>query len=705
MRFQIPEGERPFPTAPRLPVRRAEQILGEQAFHRAEAFLPEKVKKKLADRSSVEGHLINSVRYFPHPIVPQDGDPECLQPLLHWGMTYASILSKVARAYRNRVPEAVRFLDRSIIRFLPAHLRGLPESYKTLDDLAGTHAGDDFLAGRSVEWNLGAVGGLDEGYRTALELEKIRTRKAASDSGTHFVEKDPLPAIRSALHWAYESFAAANSLEPLKTPAIGFLEHDDLYGSTVSVCERLRECGEKAELCFHHELACENGRLVTSTNRPLDLVYMDFHFEDLLEGHPLLEAVRENRVALECSPFAHLVLRSKALCALLCMPSFQRAVQLNAEEIESIKTNLMPTYLWRQKAFDGFGTLCGDALSTLEAQCGLKKFFKGTHTASPIDNTGISVKSTVGVTYGGTGVANILEENGYDARDAGRLVRDTVSRISSTSTTLQGKVVLANAKNRLKPVLNELVLETIKETLKDLLWEDLLRAWGLEIEKAGLEKRPLEPRNLMALVHQAGSGHPLPPLQEVFEKDPSLATRLEKVVQRLTAAIRNGKMEKEALETGLRKTLDLLAGAVFRDSFFQERYRHTLRDLHAHISLKESTTLPELLAGITSALNIFVTGTLGRPMPKSRGSLLEEALQEPYRAFQLRAVNPLVLQPFRPPEALGGFNGLHVSTRTHILFTRGSPSLFFSGAQLFYLKGGKPDNRTKMTGSFWVQSD
>jgi hypothetical protein len=52
---------------------------------------------------------------------------------------------------------------------------------------------------------------------------------------------------------------------------------------------------------------------------------------------------------------------------------------------------------------------------------------------------------------------------------------------------------------------------------------------------------------------------------------------------------------------------------------------------------------------------------------------------------------------------LEGESGLHLSHRIHILFAKEGPKVYVSGTQVFFLKDGKPDNRYKMTASWWVK--
>lgn len=90
--------------------------------------------------------------------------------------------------------------------------------------------------------------------------------------------------------------------------------------------------------------------------------------------------------------------------------------------------------------------------------------------------------------------------------------------------------------------------------------------------------------------------------------------------------------------------------------------------------------------------------------PQSAHDTIRAILWEPYLARRKRAVNPIVFQPFLLPERLSGEKEpLDVVSRTHILFTRNGPHVLVAGGQVFYAKAGKPDNRSKMTASFWLK--
>ena len=365
--FRAMKDSRTFRDAPKLVPSHGQQNLAEGAFLRVREKLPTEVVKKLVKRFNVDGHYINTVRYYPFPIIVNEGSKDFIHDLIAWGKAYASIVKKVAEAYRKPDKSYCRrFLYVSLIRYFPPHLLHLLESYRTLDDLAGAHLGDDNIGGKSVEWNLGAVGGLDEGFLAAAEIARSReTTNGKIDKVVGPVEHDAVETIRDALHWAYESFCSANHIQPGRKPRIAYVEYDDIYGSTVSICERMRELGENISLYFTHELTFRDGKLLTASGQPIDLVFMDCHLEDLHPRHPVLEAAGANRVALDCSPFAHLVLRSKAIFALLSSPPFLKHLGLDEHERRMLQRHLAATYLWRRKTFKNGELSASDRCSCL----------------------------------------------------------------------------------------------------------------------------------------------------------------------------------------------------------------------------------------------------------------------------------------------------------------------------------------------------
>jgi hypothetical protein len=294
--FQAIKDGRTYDRAPLLKPTGSQRKMAERAFLRARDRLPINVRDRLEKRKENEGHYINTVRYYPFPILAYGGSSDSIEELIRWGHTYATILIKIASAYRNPGNGAIRrFLYLSLTRYLSPHLLELIVNYRTVDDLAGAHLGDDNLKGWSVEWNLGSVGGLDEGFCTAKEIAKT-AKLPEEPGGLNPVERDPVESIRDAIHWAYKSFCLGNQIPAVPRPYIACIEHDDLYGSTVSICERLKEIGEDVHLCFHQELSFRDGKLVTSSNRGVDLAYMDCHLEDLPHRHPLIKAASENAV-------------------------------------------------------------------------------------------------------------------------------------------------------------------------------------------------------------------------------------------------------------------------------------------------------------------------------------------------------------------------------------------------------------------------
>lgn len=630
-----------------------------------------------------------------------------MKELENWGVKYAGMISKIATAYRKEDMRVIRFLDRTILKFIPPHLLRLVKLYKTIDELAGAHLGDDFLAGRTVEWNLGAVGGLDEGYRTAQQVKNKHLQRSEKNNVLSFVEKDPINPIRSALSWAYESFTIANSIEPVEKPLIVFLEHDDLYGSTVSICERLQQCGEKTELRFHHELSFKQGRLVTSEGRPIDLVYLDHHFEDLWKEHPLLQAVENNIVAVDCSPFAHLVLRSKVILALLCLNAFQRAIRLDLEEIDCIKQFLMPTFLWRCKTLTGSNGLCPEALEALGDHFGIQnKRCECLSGDSSSKVEGIVIKAAVGMTYGGKGVATLLAGNRSAVREASKLIRETLLKLSSRITEVQSDNVIVHARDKLTSIVYNSIMNCLADLENREIWEPLATHW-IKLIKTGTEKG--DHLSLIDELLNIADELVLCPLgvsfDELKNENPSNMAPLEKGIERLLAKEKQKKLEKKSVDACLRQMGNLISRFKFNQPTFREKYKSLSTGIAQTLKPGETLRFKALMERVMKVIDNFFEAEFDRPMNKASVSAIQSLLLQPFFDHQLKNVNPIVIQPFSEPEALKGFDGFHVSTRTHVLFTKQGTHVIVSGGQLFCLEAGKPDNRKKMTASFWIRGN
>lgn len=710
MDFHALQDGRLFEHAPRLPVSDAEIALAGSAVNRAWKHLPRSIRTRLGDRRNREGHPVNVIRYYPFPVLVDNGRPGALDRLHAWGEAYARIIARIADAYQQQLPAVRRFLHHAVIKHLPPHLVPLIQAYKTRDLLAGAHLGDDFLAGRSVEWNLGAVGGLDEGWQTARQVLRDRRTPDPAQETLLPVETDPVPHILKALRWAYESFCLANGRTPVPNPYTLFLEHDDLYGSTVSVCARLRDWGERTDLAFQHELAFHDQRLTTAEGRRVDLVSMDCHWEDLQGGHPLIQAARKNVVALDCSPFAHLVLRSKALLALLWTPRFQRAVGLAPEETKTLERHLMPTALWRRATFSGNPFLPSKAFRALCPRMDLPpprdKPPASQKRLPSFQPAGLVVKTAIGATYGGGGVATVLPEAGHEARDAARLVQDTL-RGAASQTRLPGTVVLSATHGRLKSTLKQAVLQGLTGLgpqgargdlgQADDFWKALVPAWEQRLAE--------KPRagDLTAAARRLAEQHLGVSLDTLQAERPArwkpVAKSLEKGVQKA----RQGK-DPFALCGAVQCLGDFLALCRFQETAFQERYRRFMQGLTNMLDPAETLTHQDLYDRLSRRTERFFQQALNASLPDKARDALHGLLQEPYLARQHRVSNPIVFQPFLLPERLSGEEEpLDVVSRTHILFTRNGPRVLVAGGQVFYAQAGKPDNRSKMTASFWLR--
>jgi hypothetical protein len=723
LQFRALQDGRRFEHAPKLPVSDEETALADAAVERAWEHLPAAVRDRLKERREREGHPINIIRYYPFPVLVDNGQPDALEHLHTWGEAYARILIKITNAYRQHTPAVRRFLHHAVIKHLPVHLQPLIEQYHTQDLLAGAHLGDDFLAGRSVEWNLGAVGGLDEGWQTARQVTREWTPSNEEEKAFHPIEKDPAKVIRQALHWAYESFCLAchsprNTKE--EKPFILFLEHDDLYGSTVSVCVRLSNLGEMTDLAFHHELLFQNGRLFTVRGHAVDLVYMDCHWEDLKPGHPLIRAAQENAVALDCSPFAHLVLRSKVLLGLLWTPAFQQAAGLGPQDVSNIEQHLMPTFLWRRKTFQEPKGVPIQAFHALRNRLGFPDI-KGNHNLGPLKTpthipatAGLVLKTATGPTYGGAGVATVLAESGQDTRQACRMLQDTIRSRAAQTTALPGSAVLNATRKQLKSVLKQAILQGLSGlepqgsrfelTEGDAFWKALVPAWKHLMSRSS-GKPQVQPEQLMTTAVRIAQEHlGLSLIKLQFELS-GLWKPLIKSLGKLCQKDRNQSGAK-ALMVAIHRLGDLLAHYRFREKAFQESYQRLMDDLRNIANRADTDRFTELAERLLRVVDCFFQQEMGVALPPQARNAMWDVLLEPYLERQQQSVNPILFQPFLPPERLENEEEyLHVSTRTHILFTQHGPHVLVSGSQVFYVEVGKPDNRSKMTASLWRQPD
>ncbi len=715
--FQAIKDQRTFKRAPKLKPTSVQKSLAEQAVIRAENKLPSKTINKLYERYKEEGHYVNIIRYYPFPILAYGGSEDRIKELIDWGHTYAAIMGKIARLYRNPDQGTFRrFFYFPLMKFFSSHLLRLIEVYRTTDDLAGAHLGDDNLGGRSIEWNVGAVGGLDEGYLTAREVAGSWKPGSGLDRDIRPVEKDPVLDIRDALYWAYESFCQGNQIKPAARPFIASVEHDDLYGSTVSICERLNNLGEDVYLCFEQEISFDKGRLVTSSGHPIDLVYMDCHLEDLKEDHPILRAVSENAVAMDCSPFAHLVLRSKVILALLCSPDFLKVLDLDQHERSMLERHLMPSFLWRRKTFQD------DELrfsSAAEALLNDRRFAQPPFPVMEPDQATkekdeIVVKIAIGSVYGGSSVS-VVEKNrkGYKTKEAACLIYEIINTLASGYTTLEASEILVSVKNILKARIKELVLLSLSRRLSDTdkenwdvgdaFWSEVKKTWEdllFQPSENGLEA--ISSDDFIKSIEQ--------PLHHEFNIDLNAEKSANKIVW--------GKLEKAILKaldkTGdpikSRKSLDQMfftLGHILADIQYQREGGGKILGvlmgrIKAVVNPNERITYAYLTSKVMGVIDRFFEKDLGTPLPPRERKQLLSILLEPYIVSQTKSINPVILQPYVTPDVLYDESGLHITNRIHTLFTKNGTRVFISGAQIFFLKDAKPDNRYKMTGSLWV---
>ena len=717
--FRAIKDQRTFNRAPKLKPTEVQKELAEQAVTRVQERLPFRVINRLKERHQHEGHYINMVRYYPFPILAYDGSADSIKDLINWGHTYAAIMRKIASAYRSLGQNDLRrFLHVSLMKFFPPHLLRLIENYRTTDALAGAHLGDDNLRGRSVEWNLGAVGGLDEGYLVAEEVARTWIPDQETENDIRPVEGDPVEAVRDALRWAYESHCLGNHIRPAPSPFIASVEHDDIYGSTVSICERLREIGEDAYLCFARELSFQNGRLLTASGRPVDLIYMDCHLEDFPEGHPVLEAANENAVAMDCSPFAHLVLRSKVILALLCSPAFLKVLDLDQHERSMLERHLMPSFLWRRKTFMEGKLRFSPAVNALLADRRLG------HNPFPIkdpDSAGengdeIVVKIAIGSVYGGSAVSVVEQKGeGYKTRDAANLISDLVNTLASKYTSLEASRILESVKTPLKAKIKELVLLSLSRRLSyadkenksagDPFWNEVETSWEALLFASSRDgPETISPDDFFKTLKK--------PLRIAFNIDlaaeksasNSLWRKLEKETTKALGKAGNPQKRKNALAQLLLSLGQVLATIQFQRQGGGKIYGALMDHIKSVVKPKEKMTYAKLARRVMDVIERFFEKDLGTPLPEGERRQVLSILLEPFIIKQRRSVNPVILQPYVIPESLYGESGLHIMNRVHILFTKTGTRAFISGAQAFFLKDSRPDNRYKMTGSLWINT-
>lgn len=715
-RFQALKDERTFDYAPKLAPSSVQQKLAEETFKRVRAFLPAKTAQKLEARYRAEGHYINTVRYYPFPILLDEGAKNFVDDLVKWGHTYATILRKVVAAYRKPGPSNCRrFFNISLVRYFPAHLLKLIHTYRTFDELAGAHLGDDNLGGKSVEWNLGAVGGLDEGNLVAQEVKRTRDK---TNNDTHStlrpIERDPAGAILEALYWAYESFCTANDLHPSPKPFIAYTEYDDIYGSTVSICERLTALGENIHLCFGQEFSYRNDKLYTASGHPIDLVFMDCHLEDFPEGHPLIEAAAANKVALDCSPFAHLVLRSKVILALLSSPAFSEHLGLTPEGREMVEKHLIPTYLWRRKTFHNQAllfSLAARALISHQEESLTMLPFEAGHRINEKKEE-LVVKAAIGSVYGGSSVSVVIRNGArYQTKEAAQLVLSLISRLAAHHTSLEGAGIQKALKSHFKNKVKDLVFMAASGRLlpdgdegEGPFWKEVERIWRhllTPLSRGG--SLPCSLDEFIEPLREPLKTHFNLDLKRVKSTYPDLWGRLKNDIQKTLDRPYGSQKTATVIERWSLRLSQMLAPILFQQRIGPRTFGKFMVDLKDTVTPKEPIIYRELVARVMALMESFFEKHFGVSLPASAKEQVSAILLAPYIRKQWRSVNPIVLQHYFPPDRLVGESGLHVSNRIHILFTRDGPRVYLSGTQVFFLKDGKPDNRYKMTGSLWVK--
>ncbi len=702
--------ERVFEHAPVLQPQPEEACMANQAFARAQYRLPTQVAERLQARQNETGHPIRPLRYYPFPIVFQENADNPIHQGFAWGDTYASIVRKIVRAYRRPRSGIRRFLQASLLQFIPEHLLELLEAYRTLDDLAGSHMGDDHIGGRSIEWNVGAVGGLDEGHLVSKAVDKNLPKRHPGNTLGSPLETDPLPLVREAIRWAYESHCLANNRPAKNTPLIAFLEHDDLYGSTVSLCARLKKAGEKTLIAFEQELDWQEGRLFCAGYGPVDIAYCDCHLEDLGRGHPLLQACETNTVALDTSPLARLVMRSKVIMALLQMPRFQKELDLTTHEISRLTKHLVPTFLWCRKTFTNPPSFLVPGLSALCAGSPYKtQAVTIPQTDAPEEQPlfGLVTKVAIGGVYGGSAVeVSARTPKGYDTRSTFALLLKHLEPLAMHYTRLEAKQVFVRTRPEIKSLIKEEVLRSLGRGLgieppDDPFWAEINRLCLAAFDAP--TESPLSAKDILLALE--------PPVRAYFEIDLSSLRRtsaqlfkpLERFLDRLLQKTPLKHNEQSLMSSLLRQFGLVLARARFQMPEFVSAFGDLLEALRAQINMDKAFSCHDLAQELIELIDSFFLNQFGKSFPESGAVRLQSILLQPYLQRRFLSLNPVVFQPHVHPEPLVGERDLYLMNRIHILFTKDGKNTRLAGTQVFYLKDGKAENSSKMTASLWAQ--
>ncbi len=670
--YQALRDQRTFNQAPLLHPAPEEITLAEEALNRARDKLPETVSARLESRRELLGHPVRPLRYYPFPITT---NPEEIEALFRWGRTYASIIRKVLKEYLQPRSPTKRFYRAALTRFLPPHLQELLSSYRTTDHLAGAHLGDDNINRMSIEWNLGAVGGLDEGFLVSKEVAPH------IPPGLSPVEEDPVLPFRSALRHAYESHCLANGITPSPSPLMAFVEHDDIYGSTLSLCQRLHLQGERTCFCFDHELVFRD-HLETASGSRVDILCCDLHLEDLSPGHPILRALAENKTALDCSPLARLILRSKATLALLTSPGYQKTLNLTPEELQGLRSHLPPTSLWSARTFRSPPPEISAALSALSRDRRIPAP-ESKSTGSP--SGPMVVKVAIGGVFGGSAVAVSAPDS---TRPAAELILSHLRPLALEATPLEARKVLARTRPELKSALKDMMIRSLGRglgTRRDPFWtqaETLLRA------------PPTEAEEIYSLLQSTVMEHFGVDLEALRSSRPGLFKSADREARKA--------LEHMTFKPFLVQLSIALANRLLAADHYSRAYNELHASLQSAASPGERLTCTALSCRILEALDSFWVKHFQTPVPDQDRERIGEILLIPYIEARLRSTNPVVFQPYLDPPPISPEEDLHVMNRIHILFTGRGPSIHLSGLQVFFLKEGKADNRYKMTGSLWI---
>lgn len=674
----------------------AHMQIASDVFKRSKSILPDRLVSKLSARYQKKGHYINYVKYYGLRVTLPLKEGVRIRQMHEWGKTYAAILKKIAQRYKtDQLSYCFKSIENALVRYLPDHLTRLMEDYKTDDDLAGAHLGDDNFNWKTIEWNLGAVGGLEEGYTAARLLHSY-----AEKSNRRPVETAFLKTIRKMLMWAYEAHCKTNMIHMQTAPVIAYVEHDDIYGSSVAICRHLSDIGCNIRLCFDKELVLKNNTFLALDGEKVDILYLDCHLENLYENHPIIQALKKNTVALDGSVFSRLVLRSKVIMALLHDRIFQTDIQLTTHESQMIENHLTPTYLWQKKTFtDVFSN--SKAISTLFSSLDKKSTPFAGNPAVHQHNHPIVIKESIGPVFGGTSVSVIFKKQGrYHVKEARSLIKKHIKEhILHRIEMLPGKLQ-AGMYHFLKTILKQIVYSRLCPLDKPFIillkkkYDNFINPrQASHLKLIFLERfRP----DLEILLSQSFNIN----VHELNNLEEKHYIKFWNSMNKLFVKPGCGNEEK-VFSLVMAVVENFLSAIVFLRQNGQAKINglfQTLKKLGGKQSMGFTSYSKSLINHINKFLEINNFNLL---LTREKKDILD-LVEKQFISQSLQMVLPIVIQEYNPPLKWHTDTDLYISNRIHVIYTKHRVNTFISGTQLFELSHLKQKNSTKMTGSLWI---